>query len=60
MKEKVLNLREFQKLLNKNGYEYKGATGSHMKYDNGKDTIVVNLKPNRMVLKRLIKEYNLV
>lgn len=60
MKEKVLNPREFFKLLENNGYEYISSTGDHKKYSNGKNTIVINNKPNRMVMRRLIKENNLV
>lgn len=54
-------LREFEKILNRNGYEYVRAKGSHYIYTNRltHKTIPVNIFLNRMVRERLIREYNL-
>lgn len=54
-------LREFEKILNKNGYEYVRAKGSHYIYTNQltHKTIPVNIFLNRMVRERLIREYGL-
>lgn len=54
-------LREFEKILNKNGYKYVRAKGSHYIYTNRltHETISVNIFLNRMVRERLIREYNL-
>lgn len=54
-------LREFEKILNKNGYTYARAKGSHYMYINRvtHKTIPVNIFLNRMVRERLIREYDL-
>ena len=54
-------LREFEKILNKNGYEYVRAKGGHYIYTNQltHKTIPVNIFLNRMVRERLIREYGL-
>lgn len=54
-------LREFEKILNKNGYKYVRAKGSRYMYINRvtHKTIPVNIFLNRMVRERLIREYNL-
>lgn len=54
-------LREFEKILNKNGYRYARAKGSHYIYTNQltHKTIPVNIFLNKMVRERLIREYNL-
>lgn len=54
-------LKEFEKILNKNGYRYVRAKGSHYIYTNQltHKTIPVNIFLNRMVRERLIREYDL-
>ncbi len=58
----TINKRAFQRLLAKNGYVLERRHGSHKIYKNAKnDTISINIdNPNRMVMKRLIGEHNLV
>lgn len=52
--------RKFTQLLKQNGYTLKRSNGtSHRIYTNGKNTISINNHPNRMLVKRLIKENNL-
>lgn len=48
--------KQMVKRLRKEGYERKRQTGSHIIYSNGNDTVVINLKLNRMVAKRIEKE----
>lgn len=56
---KTWSLREFQKLLHFNGYEYVRSNG-HLIYSNGKRTIsITSNKINKMIARRLIKEYRL-
>lgn len=54
-------LREFERLLSKNGYKYARSRGSHFVYINrvSHRLIVVNKDLNDMVKRRLIKEYEL-
>jgi predicted RNA binding protein YcfA (HicA-like mRNA interferase family) len=59
-KQKSYTFRTFCKLLNKNGYEVVSKNGYHHKYKNSEnDSIVVNVRLNRFVAKRLIKEHDL-
>ena len=60
-KEKIImvNAREMKKILRDNGYEYQRCKGSHFIYSNGVNTIAVNKDINRMVARRLLKQYNL-
>lgn len=60
-KNKQLNSREFAKILRKNGFEYDGiCKGSHLHYRRGRELIVLPAnKCNRMLTRRMIKEYNL-
>ncbi len=52
--------REFEKILRLNGYEVVRQTGSHRMYKNDTgDVIPCTLKPNKMVVRRMIKEHNL-
>lgn len=51
--------RRFEQLLNKNGYELVRSKGSHFVYKKGGDTIVIPLRLNRMIGRRLIKEHRL-
>ena len=57
---KTWNKREFEKMLRKNGYKLNRVSGSHFIYINGKNTIAINNKMNKMIAARLIKENNLV
>lgn len=59
-KQKTYTFRTFCKLLRKNGYDVVPKNGDHHKYKNKKnDSIVVNVRLNRLVAKRLIKEHKL-
>ncbi len=55
----MVNAREMKKILRDNGYEYQRCKGSHFIYSNGVNTIAVNKDLNRMVARRLLKQYNL-
>ena len=57
---KVINTREAQKILRKNGYEYQYCKGSHFHYAKNGNVIVINKDINAMVWKRLVKENNLI
>lgn len=55
-----IDFKKFGKILKNNNYENTRIKGSHYIFKNAEgNTIVVNLKLNRMVAKRLIKENNL-
>ena len=57
---KTYNSREFANVLIKNGYEYLRCKGDHKIYTNGERKITFNWRSlNKMVARRLIKEYNL-
>lgn len=56
---KPKNLREFEKILNNNGYHELRSNGSHFIYAKREKRITVNKDLNKMVRKRLIKENNL-
>ena len=60
MKLKTYNRREFEHLLNKNGYELVRCRGSHFVYKKESTTISVPKNLNKMIGRRLIKEYNLI
>lgn len=51
--------RRFEQLLNKNGYEFVRSKGSHFIYKKGGDIVVIPLRLNRMIGRRLIKEHRL-
>ena len=51
--------RKFVRLLLDNGYAKVRTHGSHTLYSNGTNTISINNHPNKMVIRRLIKENNL-
>lgn len=59
MKAKDYDLQSFRRLLSKNGYIYDHCTGSHFVYKKGSRSLVINKDVNRMVARRLIKEYGL-
>lgn len=61
MCRKTKQLREFEPILLKNGFQLVRCNGSHFIYVNriSHKHITVNKDLNRMVRIRLIKEYNL-
>ncbi len=60
MKIKAYSKREFEQLLNDNGYEFARCKGSHFVYKKESETIVVPKNLNSMIGRRLIKEHNLI
>ena len=60
MKLKTFNRREFEQLLNENGYEFARCKGSHFVYKKESVTISVPKNLNKMIGRRLIKEHNLI
>ena len=57
----VRDKREFHRVLLNNGYKCVRNHGDHKIYSNGTRTISINIsKPNRMVMNRLVRDYNLV
>lgn len=58
---KIYSGRDFEKILKANNYRKSRHHGSHTIFTNGYKTLSIYLgNPNRMVLQRLIKEYELV
>lgn len=58
--KKIYSSREFACLLRNNGYSYDRTKGDHIIYmKNGKHISFTHKHLNRMVVQRLIKEYNL-
>ena len=57
---KTYNRREFEQLLNENGYEFARCRGSHFIYKKANMTVSVPKNLNKMVGRRLIKEHNLI
>ena len=60
VKVKTYSKREFEQLLNDNGYEFARCRGSHFVYKKGSVTIVIPKNLNSMISRRLIKEHNLI
>lgn len=60
LRAKTYTRREFEQILNDNGYELVRSKGSHFIYRNDKETISVPKKINKMMGRRLVKEYNLI
>ncbi|WP_026523265.1 type II toxin-antitoxin system HicA family toxin [Butyrivibrio sp. MB2005] len=59
--KRIYSGRDFEKLLKDNNYQRSRQRGSHIIFSNGNKTLSINLRnPNRMVVERLIKEYELV
>lgn len=56
MSNKTYSKREFEQILNNNGYEYIRCRGSHFIYKKGNRTISLPKNLNKMISKRLIKE----
>lgn len=58
--KKIYSAREFACLLRNNGYSYDRTKGDHViYYKEGRHISFTCRNLNRMVVKRLIKEYNL-
>ena len=58
--KKIYSAREFACLLRNNGYSYDRTKGDHViYYKEGRHISFTYRNLNRMVVKRLIKEYNL-
>ena len=56
----VYNIREFQKLLADNGFEFVRQAGNHRIYRRGNETLSMPThKPKQTTLYDLIKQYNL-
>lgn len=60
MRLKAYSKREFEQLLNNNGYELTRCRGSHFVYKKENSTVVVPKNLNSMIGRRLIKEHNLI
>ena len=58
-KTKSYNKRKFNRMLVDNGFELSRIRGSHYVFKRGNEEIVINKNPNYMVVRRLIKEFNL-
>lgn len=58
-KTKSYNTREFHKILIDNGFELVRQQGSHYIFKRGNQSITMNRDINYMVVRRLVKEYNL-
>ena len=58
---KYYNTREFSRILVKNGYKCIRKNGDHFIFENAnlKKKIIINKNLNKMVMRRLIKQYNL-
>jgi predicted RNA binding protein YcfA (HicA-like mRNA interferase family) len=60
MRTKDYSFKEFDKILRNNGFEFKSSKGDHFKYVRDNDQIIITRRnPNKMVMRRLIKEHNL-
>ncbi|WP_026667620.1 type II toxin-antitoxin system HicA family toxin [Butyrivibrio sp. AE2005] len=57
---KQYSFKEFCKLIRKNGFELDHVKGSHFIFKKESRTMVVNKNLNKMVCRRLIKEFELV
>lgn len=58
--KKTYTFRDVERILKDNGYEKVSSRGSHMKYENSEGKhITMNIKPNRMVVQRVFKDFNL-
>ena len=57
---KTYKFRDFERLLKSNGFMLARTSGDHFIYKRGGETAVINTRPNRMICRRLIKEYSLI
>lgn len=55
------NKRDIQRILRNNGWNFHHCKGSHMIYrnDRGQHLTIGTCNCNKMIMQRLIKEYNL-
>lgn len=59
-KTKDYHTKEFERLLMDNGFVFvRQNGGSHMVYKRGNDMIIATKDPNKMMIRRMIKNYNL-
>lgn len=58
-KTKDYNTNEFKRLLIENGFVFVRQKGDHMIYKRGNDIVVTTKKPNKMMIRRMIKTHNL-
>lgn len=56
---KEFSCREFEQILMRNGFKYHHQKGDHRIWKRNSEIIVVTKKLNRMVARRLLKEYRL-
>jgi predicted RNA binding protein YcfA (HicA-like mRNA interferase family) len=56
---KEFSCREFEQILMKNGFKYHHQKGDHRIWKRNSEIIVVTKKLNRMIARRLLKEYRL-
>lgn len=59
MRAKPYTKKDFEKLLINNGFSLQRVKGSHFIYKNGADLVSVPKNLNKMISRRLIKEYRL-
>ena len=59
-KEKVRNFREWKNIIETNGNDIVSQSGDQHNYKKNGKTIVLSMSPNRMVMRRIVKENNLV
>lgn len=58
---KQWSFKEVRRILKDNGYSLISQRGDHLKYKNNDgNVIVITPNPNKMVIRRLIKENNLI
>ena len=60
MRVKTYTRREFEQLLNENGFELVRCRGSHFVYKRNGETISIPKNLNKMIGRRLVKEHNLI
>lgn len=58
-KTKNYNTKEFQRLLVANGFQLVRTKGDHFIYKRGNDIITATKEPNKMMVRRMLKTYNL-
>lgn len=58
-KTKDYNTKEFVRLLMDNGFEFVRQKGDHMIFKRNDDVVVATKKPNKMMIRRVLKTYNL-
>lgn len=56
---KKFSNREFEQILDKNGFKFHRQKGDHKIYKRNSEIIVTNKNMNKMVIRRLLKEHHL-